>query len=53
MFIYLAALGLSCGILDLHFSMWIFSCNIQTLSCSKRDLLPWPGVKARSPTLGS
>ena len=49
MFVYLAALGLSCSISDLLYSMWIFSCNMQTLSCSKQDLLPWPGIKPSLP----
>ena len=35
LFIYLAALGLSCG-------MW-------TLSCDVWDLVPWPGVDPKSP----
>ena len=49
MFVYLAALGLSCSISDLLYSMRVFSCNMQTLSCSKQDLLAWPGIKPSLP----
>ena len=61
----LAALSLRCSlrhrIFDLHCSMWgllvvacrIFSCNMQTLSCSMWDLIPWPRIKPRSPALGA
>ena len=37
--IYLAALGLSCRIQTLNYSMW--------------DLAPWPGIKPWPPTLAA
>ena len=49
----MAALDLSCGILDLHYSVQIFSCSMQTLSCSKQDIFSWPGIRDQSPRLGS
>ena len=30
----------------------IFSCGMQTLSCSTWDLVPCPGMEPRCPTLG-
>ena len=55
-FIHLAGLGLSCGTRSLIFTVavaacGIFSCSMQTLSCSKWDLVPWPGIEHRPPTL--
>ena len=44
-FIYLAALGLSCCMQDL-------CCNMQTLSCGVWDLVPWPGIEPGPPALG-
>ena len=38
MLIYLAMLGLSRRI-------WVFSCDMDTLSCPMWDLVPWPGIK--------
>ena len=29
----------------------IFTCSLQTLSCSIWDLVPWPGIKPKSPAL--
>ena len=31
----------------------IFNCSRQTLSCSKWDLVPWPGIEPMSPALGA
>ena len=31
----------------------IFSCHVQTLSCSKWDLVLWPGIISRPPALGA
>ena len=53
-FIYLATLGLSC-------CMWappiaacrISSCDVQPLSCSTWDLVPWPGIESGLPALGA
>ena len=42
---YLAALGLSCGMWDLHYDML-------TLNCSMWDLVPGPGIQPRLPALG-
>ena len=44
MFMYLAVLGLSCGIQDLQSSL---TCGI--FSCSVWDLFPQPGIKLRPP----
>ena len=44
LFIYLAVLSLSCGKWDRH-------CGMPTLSCVMRDLVPWPGIEPRPPTL--
>ena len=40
--IYLATAGLSCSMQDLFLAAacGIFSCSMQTLSCSMRDLVP-------------
>ena len=44
LFIYLAALGLSCGPRDLLVAAWgIFSWGMLTFSCSMRDLVPYQG----------
>ena len=63
--IYLAAPGLRCGtldlrchVLDLHCGIqdlfsFFFSCYMQTLSCSMRDLVPWLGIKTGPPVLGA
>ena len=47
-FIYLAALGLSCGMwdLDLH-------CHMQIPTWSIWDLVLQPGIEPRSPALGA
>ena len=45
----MAALDLSCGILDLHYSVQIFSCSMQTLSCSKQDIFSWRGSETSLP----
>ena len=46
-FIYLAALGLSC-------SMWdLFSCGMRTLSWGMWDLVPWPRLEPGPPALGA
>ena len=37
----------SCGMRDL------FSCSMQTLSCSIQDLVPWPGIEPGPPALGA
>ena len=31
----------------------IFSCGLQTLSCLRWDLVPWPGSEPRPPALGA
>ena len=31
----------------------IFSCGMQTLSCTMWDLVPWPGIKSGPPALGA
>ena len=31
----------------------LFSCSMWTLSCGTWDLVPWPGIKPRSPALGA
>ena len=31
----------------------IFSCSMQTLSCSLQDYVPWPGTKPRTPASGA
>ena len=31
----------------------IFSCSMRTLYCGMWDLVPWPGIKPRSPALGA
>ena len=55
MFIYLAALGLSCTTWALRSSLrreGSFSCGLWTLSWDIRDLVPWPGIEPR-PLIGS
>lgn len=45
---YLAAPDLSCGMQDLWFVFWhegSFSCGIQTLNCSMRELVPRRGTE--------
>lgn len=53
--IFLAAPGLSCIIWN-PWSLWqhagSFSCHVQALICSVWDLVPQPGVKPRTSTLG-
>ena len=47
-FIYLAALGLSCSSWALISSLQregSFSCDLWTLSWDIRDLVPWPGIE--------
>ena len=46
LFIYLAALGLSCGTLDL-------CCHVWDLSGGMRYLVPWPGIEPGPPSLGA
>ena len=43
---YLAALGLRCGV-------WGLSCSMQTLSCGKWDPVPQLGVEPGPPELGA
>ena len=31
----------------------IFSCRMQTFSCGRWDLVPWPGIELRPPVLGA
>ena len=31
----------------------IFTCSMQSLSCSMWDLVPWPGIEFRPPVLGA
>ena len=38
---------------DLHCGMQTFACSMQTLSCGMWDLVPWPGIKPRSPAWGA
>ena len=51
-FISLTALGLSCGRQGLRSPLCCaesFSCGMQALSCSMRDLVPWPGIEPPGP----
>jgi len=58
-----AALGLSCISQDLRSLLQhsaslvaaceIFSCDMQILSCGMWDLVPWPGIKPRTPAMGA
>ena len=43
-FIYLAAPGLSCGMIFVEAS-GIFSCAMETLSYNTWNLVPWPGIE--------
>ena len=54
-FIFLAVPGLSCSLQDLFcsWSMLIFGCGIQTLSCGVWDLVPWPGIEPGPHALGA
>ena len=57
-FIYLAALGLSCGMWDLRCHVRDFHCSMRDLfflffSCGMRDLVPWPGIEPGPPALGA
>ena len=40
----------ACGIFLM--ACGVFSCSMWTLSCSMRDLVAWPGIEPRLPTLG-
>ena len=54
--IFLAALGLSCGMQDLWSSSHhtgSFGYSLRTLSCGMWDLVSWPGIKPRPPALGA
>ena len=56
--IYLAILGLNCSMQDLWSLLWhegsfSFSCGVKILSCSMWDLVLWPGIKPRPPSLGA
>ena len=42
---YLATLGVSCAMQDLH-------CSMRTLSCHVWALVPWPGIEPELPALG-
>ena len=55
LFVCLAGPGLSWGLQDLPSSLcrWDLCCGMQALSCSMLDLIPWPGIKPGSPSLGS
>ena len=35
------------------YSMWTFSYSMWTLNCSMWNLVPWPGIKPRTPALGT
>lgn len=48
LFTYLAALGLSCSA-----RIFCLCCGMQVFSCSMRELVPWPGIETRPPTLGA
>ena len=53
--IFLAALGLSCGMQDLWSSSHhtgSFGYSLRTLSCGMWDLVAWPGTEPRPPALG-
>ena len=62
-FIYLAALGLSCGMHNLWSSLWhegclvaigeIFTCGIWTVSYGMWDLILWPGIRPGPPVWGA
>ena len=61
--VFVAALGLSCISQDLRSLLQhsaslvaaceVFSCDMQILSCGMWDLVPWPGIKPRTPAMGA
>ena len=42
-----------CGMRDLYGGVWTLRSRMQTLSCGMWDLVPWPRIEPRPPTLGA